>query len=171
MRMRNSTFRRSSVNLVSLTTFLFPTCANIGTGIKQDSFLTITDEDDKDPFVNVVINVQAGFVTKTTEMIHKLTSSRTFEGDKKPIEAPFAERPEIPRKPKKPETPAPTNVNGNGQQNGKHSLDDLVEVEPKGVKRAREDEDVHPLKKAKLSESSGGIVVVEDGGGAIVIDD
>jgi len=27
-------------------------------GIKPDSFLTIVDEDDDDPFVNVVINIQ-----------------------------------------------------------------------------------------------------------------
>lgn len=32
------------------------------TGIKKDSFLTVIDQDDDDTFVNVVINVQEGFV-------------------------------------------------------------------------------------------------------------
>jgi ubiquitin-like 1-activating enzyme E1 B len=27
-------------------------------GIKEDSFLTVVDEDDDEPFVNVVINIQ-----------------------------------------------------------------------------------------------------------------
>lgn len=31
-------------------------------GIKKDSFLTVIDEADEDAFVNVVINLQEGFV-------------------------------------------------------------------------------------------------------------
>lgn len=31
-------------------------------GIKKDSFLTVIDQDDEDTFVNVVINIQEGFV-------------------------------------------------------------------------------------------------------------
>jgi hypothetical protein len=46
------------------------------TGIKNDSFLTVIDEDDDDAVVNVVINIQEGFVrpiAKTCEL--KLTNS------------------------------------------------------------------------------------------------
>ena len=31
-------------------------------GIKKDSFLTVIDQDDEDTFVNVLINIQEGFV-------------------------------------------------------------------------------------------------------------
>lgn len=151
--------------------FLLELWTNNDAGIKQDSFLTVTDEDDEDTFVNVIINVQQGFVSNPYKSTHGLTSARKFEGDKKPIDATFTENPEIPRKPKKPEPLAPAEVNGNGQQNGKHALDDEVQVVSKGVKRTHADEDGQPLKKAKIADSAADIVVVEDAGGAIVIDD
>ncbi|CAM1504011.1 Fc.00g016020.m01.CDS01 [Cosmosporella sp. VM-42] len=123
-------------------------------GIKKDSFLTVIDEDDEDTFVNLVLNVQEG----------------VFEADRKPIEVSFTEPPQIPRKPKKPE---PAKLNGNGQQNGKHVLDEdvIVEAGPKGVKRPHTEEDGQPFKKAKFADSDAEIVILEDAGGAIVIDD
>ncbi|RSM07549.1 hypothetical protein CEP52_005141 [Fusarium oligoseptatum] len=116
-------------------------------GVKKDSFLTVIDQDDDDTFVNVVINIQEG----------------TFEADKKPVEATFTEKPQIPRKPKKPQ---PADANGHGELNGK-----AVSVEPKGVKRPLAEDSGQPLKKAKLVESGPEVVVVEETGGAIVIDD
>ncbi|KAI9158580.1 Ubiquitin-activating enzyme E1-like [Paramyrothecium foliicola] len=121
-------------------------------GIKNDSFLTIIDEDEDDPIVNVVLSIQSG----------------TMDPEEGPIKAPFTESPQLPRKPKKSE---PLETNGHGQQNGKHSLDAGDEPEPKGVKRARLDDSEQPAKKAKLETSSEDVVVVEDSGGAIVIDD
>lgn len=133
--------------------------------------MTVTDEDDEDTFVNVIINVQEGFVSTVYHSMHGLTSARKFEGDKKPIDAAFTENPEIPRKPKKPEPPVPVEVNGNGQQNGKHALDDEVEIVSKGVKRTHAEDDGQPLKKAKIADSAADVVVVEEAGGAIIIDD
>ncbi|KAF7561844.1 hypothetical protein G7046_g2292 [Stylonectria norvegica] len=127
-------------------------------GIKNDSFLTIIDDEEDDTFVNVVINIQEG----------------TFEDDKKPIRSVFDEPPAIPRKPKK-SPPAETNghvENGaNGHQNGKRPLE--VDAEPglKGVKRTLTEDGGQPLKKAKIADPDTDIVLVEDGGGAIVIDD
>lgn len=93
----------------------------------------------------------------------RLTCYRTFEADKKPVEATFTEKPQIPRKPKKAQ---PAEANGNGELNGK-----AVSVEPKGVKRPLAEDSGQPLKKAKLVESGPEVVDVEETGGAIVIDD
>ncbi|KAH6891255.1 hypothetical protein B0T10DRAFT_306604 [Thelonectria olida] len=121
-------------------------------GIQKDSFLTVIDEDDDDTFVNVAINIQEG----------------NIEADKKPIEATFAETPQIPRQPKKTQ---PAETNGNGIQNGQHSAgDDIVEVEPKGIKRSHPEESDQPLKKAKMNNLGADVVIVEDAGGAIIID-
>jgi ubiquitin-like 1-activating enzyme E1 B len=122
-------------------------------GIKNGSFLTVIDDDDDDVIVNTVIIIQEG-------------SLNSEEG---PIKAFFTQPPELQRKPKKPEA---TDTNGNGQPNGKHSLDVDGQAEPKGVKRPRSEDEEQPAKKAKLTDpSSEGVVVVEDAGGAIVIDD
>ena len=140
------------------------------TGIKNDSFLTVIDEDDDDAVVNVVINIQEGFVRpilNTCEL--KLTNPSSLDSEEGPIKASFKEPPELPRKPKKPE---PAETNGNAQENGKHSLDTDDQPESKGVKRPRPEDDEHPAKKAKLAASSDDdVVVVDDAGGAIVIDD
>ncbi|KAM0520108.1 hypothetical protein ACHAPE_003383 [Trichoderma viride] len=125
-------------------------------GIKGGSFLTITDEDDEDTLVNVVIDIQDGILDSQKESF-------------RPV---HAGRPEIPHKPQK-SSPVETNGNGHGQQNGKHSLDDeMVVEEPKGTKRALPDDESPPFKKAKvISSADDEVVVVEDAGGAIVIDD
>ncbi|KAL7941661.1 hypothetical protein V8C42DRAFT_174207 [Trichoderma barbatum] len=123
-------------------------------GIKGGSFLTVTDEDDDAPLVNVVIDIQNGILDNQRE------SFRTVH----------AGRPEIPHRPEK-SSLAETNGNGHGQQNGKHSLDVDVMEDPKGIKRPLPDEESPPFKKAKIVGSTDEVVVVEDAGGAIVIDD
>ncbi|KAK4083472.1 uncharacterized protein Triagg1_1134 [Trichoderma aggressivum f. europaeum] len=123
-------------------------------GIKGGSFLTVTDEDDDAPFVNLVIDIQNGILDNQRE------SFRTVH----------AGRPEIPHKTQK-TSPVETNGNGHGQQNGKHSLEDEVVEESKGTKRPLPDDGSPPFKKAKLVGSADDVVVVEDAGGAIVIDD
>ncbi|KAJ4860889.1 thiF family domain-containing protein [Trichoderma breve] len=123
-------------------------------GIKGGSFLTVTDEDDDAPFVNLVIDIQNGILDNQRE------SFRTVH----------AGRPEIPHKTQK-SSPVETNGNGHGQQNGKHSLEDEMVEESKGTKRPLPDDGSPPFKKAKLVGPADDVVVVEDAGGAIVIDD
>ncbi|WYZ37148.1 hypothetical protein EsH8_II_000654 [Colletotrichum jinshuiense] len=124
-------------------------------GIKEDSFLTIIDEDDEEPFVNVVISIQE--------------SKEPLED--KPIKGLIADqKPEIPRKPKKEPTAEP---NGTSQPNGKHSLD--IKEESTNLKRPRSDDgdEVIEAKKAKVATTSNDdVVIVDDStGGAIIIDD
>ncbi|OAA57445.1 ubiquitin-like activating enzyme [Niveomyces insectorum RCEF 264] len=147
-------------------------------GICSGSFLTVIDDDDDEPFVNVVINI---------------LDSQEPLGDNQSFEAiGLEEKPNIPKRPKKP-TPAVV-PNGATKQNGKHSLavdaDDEVILEGHPPKRPREDDDSQPAaKKAKFAEAprtpsisngAGAVaaaddddVVVVDGpsGGAILIDD
>lgn len=100
-----------------------------------------------------------------------LINRRILDNQKESFRPVHAGRPEIPHKPKK-SSPAETNGNGHSQQNGKHSLDDEVVEESKGIKRALPDAESPPFKKAKIiSSADDDVVVVEDAGGAIVIDD
>ncbi|KAG5983038.1 hypothetical protein E4U55_000934 [Claviceps digitariae] len=121
-------------------------------GVKRGNFLTIVDEDDEEPFQNVVINIEES----------------TIDEQDKPVQPSLNERPEIPRKPRKAE---PSNGEANGaQQNvlGQSGLDS----ESLGVKRAYPGEDAPPTKKAKLcTDDNKDVVVVQDNGGAIIIDD
>ncbi|KAL0940364.1 ubiquitin-like activating enzyme [Colletotrichum truncatum] len=128
-------------------------------GIKEDSFLTIIDEDDDEPFVNVVISIQ---------------ESKESLGDKPVKGLVVDQKPEIPRKPKKEVPAASAESNGASQQNGKHSLD--VSVESPTLKRPRPDDGDEPIeaKKVKVAtaSSSDDVVIVDDStGGAIVIED
>lgn len=58
------TYQRSSLNLVRFETLGMALRIRLTgmIGIKKDSFLTVIDQDDEDTFVNVVINIQEGFV-------------------------------------------------------------------------------------------------------------
>ncbi|KAG6015995.1 hypothetical protein E4U54_002586, partial [Claviceps lovelessii] len=122
-------------------------------GVNRGSFLTIVDEDDEEPFLNVVINIEES----------------TIDEQDKPVQSSLKERPEIPRKPR---TSGPSNgeANGGQQQNGSSST--RLATEGQGVKRAHPGDDAPPTKKAKLT--TGGdedVVVVQENGGAIIIDD
>ncbi|POR38353.1 Ubiquitin-activating enzyme E1-like protein [Tolypocladium paradoxum] len=122
-------------------------------GITGSSFLTIIDEDDEDPFVNVVVSIQ----------------EETLDDQEKPVKSSLTDCPEIPRKPKKSAQPV---VNGAGKQNGKHPLAAAPEPEQKGVKRSHPGDDDQPTKKAKMNNSAADdVVIVDDEGGAIVIGD
>ncbi|PHH88898.1 hypothetical protein CDD83_6910 [Cordyceps sp. RAO-2017] len=123
-------------------------------GINHGSFLTVIDEDEENPCVNIVLDIQDG----------------TSEGLATPAKALFVDRPDIPRKPK----PTPAEANGDShEKNGrKHSLDATPEAELKGAKRPHADDEKQPAKKAKVMETrADDVVVVDDAGGAIVIDD
>uniref|UniRef100_A0A0B7K5X6 Ubiquitin-activating enzyme E1-like n=1 Tax=Bionectria ochroleuca TaxID=29856 RepID=A0A0B7K5X6_BIOOC len=122
----------------------------IDLGIKDGSFLTVVDEDDEQPWVNVVLNIEEGALPEN----EKFKSSTSAQ-------------PAIPQKPKKvPQVEA--NGHSAGESNG------IVEIDsqPKGVKRQHTEDGGQPLKKAKTGgASSDDVVIVEDAGGAIIIGD
>ncbi|KAK4120916.1 hypothetical protein N657DRAFT_648717 [Parathielavia appendiculata] len=124
-------------------------------GIKPDSFLTITDEDDENPYVNVVVAIQ-----EAKEPL-----------EDKPIKGASTEV-KIPTKPKK--TPAPE---ANGGHGSRQQSEAIAEVVPAKRPHPEGPDDVAAAKKAKTAASSVGqdddIVVLDDsaGGGAIIIDD
>ncbi|KAL2133413.1 hypothetical protein VTI74DRAFT_2414 [Chaetomium olivicolor] len=131
-------------------------------GIKPDSFLTITDEDDENPYVNVVVAIQ-----EAKEPL-----------DDKPIKGPSSGELKIPTKPKK--TPAPEPRNGHGPENGssrQHSEPVVEVVTPAKRPHPEGLEDDMAVKKAKTAATASAvdhddIVVIDDSaGGAIVIDD
>ncbi|KAI1767070.1 hypothetical protein GGR53DRAFT_518672 [Hypoxylon sp. FL1150] len=118
-------------------------------GIKQNSFVTIVDEEDDDTFVNVVVNIQEA------ELADK--PIKGFED---------GQTPDIPRKPKK---TLPIHTNGvKSTTNGKHELDGEV---PSSKKRARSDDVGPPPQKQKTKADDDDIVVIDDdaGTGAIEI--
>ncbi|KAK8920401.1 Ubiquitin-activating enzyme E1-like [Metarhizium anisopliae] len=149
-------------------------------GIKGGSFLTVIDEDDDEPLVNIVINIEEGAV----------------ETHDKPVEAHFDKQPEIPQKPKK--ALIATNGGPNGiQQNGKPSDQDaqsraLKRAHPGddaqsrvfkrahlddntqggALKRTHPGDDAQPAKKARIAGAEDDdVVLVQDDAGAIVIPD
>jgi ubiquitin-like 1-activating enzyme E1 B len=130
-----------------------PQSAHKKTGIKDGSFLTVIDDEDDEPFVNVVINVEEG----------------SLEEQEAPYKSSIEGEPSIPKRPKT----AAADANGSTEQNG--SQKDGVEVlsESKGVKRPHPDDEEPPAKKAKLASSGddGAVVIEEGGSGAIVIGD
>lgn len=137
-------------------------------GIKGDSFLTVIDEDEDNPRVNLVISVQE-------------TSSST---DDKPIKAIDATPNgdllvDIPRRPRSVATPSGV-TNGNGEQKDVISkgLVGTEALESKaGTKRRADDhEEASPAKRGKLQKTSApqdDDIIVLDGAddGAIVIND
>ncbi|KAK3683427.1 hypothetical protein B0T22DRAFT_385519 [Podospora appendiculata] len=128
-------------------------------GIKQDSFLTVTDEDDDETYVNVVIAIQ---------------EAKEPSGDK-PIKSVDSDGLKIPMKPKK-ETPVPE---ANGHQNGVGKrAHDGAPLETTLAKRPHPDDSAEATltKKARIAagvSADDGVVVIGDGarGGAIVIED
>ncbi|KAH6620847.1 hypothetical protein B0J18DRAFT_209285 [Chaetomium sp. MPI-SDFR-AT-0129] len=147
-------------------------------GIKSDSFLTITDEDDDEPFVNVVVAIQ--------EAEEPLTD--------KPIRGISEQEIKIPNKPKKTPTPGvaasftnDSTKNGTSAENGasRQQSEAVSEVIPAKRPHPDDPEDAGAVvKKVKtVAGTKGGnddddIVVLDDaaggspaGGGAIVIDD
>ncbi|KAI1106509.1 hypothetical protein F4804DRAFT_300890 [Jackrogersella minutella] len=120
-------------------------------GIKQNGFVTIVDEDDEDPFVNVVVNIQEAELTD------------------KPIKGLQADQvPTIPRKPKK---ALPLESNGVGQANGKRAADGDVAAKDHKKRPRADDGGSSAAKKVKNDDD---VVVIDDdiGTGAIeILDD
>ncbi|OLN86717.1 Ubiquitin-activating enzyme E1-like [Colletotrichum chlorophyti] len=127
-------------------------------GITEDTFLTVIDEDDNEPFVNVVISIQEAKESQDDKPVKGLIVDQKIE---------------IPRKPKKATADVPKESNGASQENGNHSTDTSEGLT--NLKRPRPDDGDEPIdaKKAKVATtSSDDVVIVDDStGGAIVIDD
>ncbi|KAL2171820.1 hypothetical protein VTG60DRAFT_1517 [Thermothelomyces hinnuleus] len=130
-------------------------------GIGPDSFLTITDEDDEDPFVNVVVAIQ-----EAKEPL-----------EDKPIKRASPEEVKIPTKTKKSPAPESNGQNGHSAHSGSRQQSEAVaEVLPAKRPHPEGTEDAASVKKAKTTasnlEDDGDVVVLDDSaGGAIVIDD
>lgn len=129
-------------------------------GVKADSFLTIIDDDEENPRVNLSLSI----------------SEKSLPDDAKPIQ--LASTLKIPRKPKVAPSTVPDAVT-NGDTNG------FVETNGTGTKRKRDVEEVEdatdsgakPSKLQKNLKAEGyhgdDVVIADDGNGdgAIVIDD
>ncbi|EAQ86805.1 hypothetical protein CHGG_08058 [Chaetomium globosum CBS 148.51] len=119
-------------------------------GIKPDSFLTITDEDDEDPKEPL---------------------------DDKPIRGISSGEVKIPTKPKKTPAPEANGRNGHGVENGSRQQSEGVsEVVPAKRPHPEDSEDIAVAKKAKTVASPAAkdddiVVLDHPAGGAIVIDD
>ncbi|KAL2155422.1 hypothetical protein VTH82DRAFT_164 [Thermothelomyces myriococcoides] len=130
-------------------------------GIGPDSFLTITDEDDEDPFVNVVVAIQ-----EAKEPL-----------EDKPIKRVSPEEVKIPTKPKKTPTPESNGQNGDTAQSSSRQQSEAgAEVLPAKRPHPESTEDATSAKKARTTasnpEDDGDVVVLDDSaGGAIIIDD
>ncbi|KAK3320610.1 hypothetical protein B0T19DRAFT_450808 [Cercophora scortea] len=146
-------------------------------GIKQDSFLTVTDEDDDETYVNVVIAIQEAYAPPLlfTPILQTDTyPSKEPSGDK-PIKGVDSEGLKIPMKPKK-DTPAPET---NGHQNGVGKRPhDSAPLETTLAKRPHPDDsaEVTLAKKARIAAGASAdddVVLIGDGtqAGAIVIED
>ncbi|RCI14270.1 hypothetical protein L249_6154 [Ophiocordyceps polyrhachis-furcata BCC 54312] len=118
-------------------------------GINAGSFLTVVDDDDENPMVDVVLDVE------------ERTANDEENAAKMALEGPI----DIPRKPAK---SAPLEPRGDKQPDGD---DDLTVSELKGVKRALPADDSQPTKRAKTADPKTEVVVVDDTDGAILIVD
>ncbi|KAK4150300.1 hypothetical protein C8A00DRAFT_18140 [Chaetomidium leptoderma] len=130
-------------------------------GIKPDSFLTITDEDDENTYVNVVVAIQE--------------AKKPLED--KPIQGVSSQGVKIPTKPKKTPAPETNGLNGRGVETSSRQHSETIgEVTPAKRPHPEGPEDVAAIKKAKTTPSTADkdddIVILDDSaGGAIVIDD
>ncbi|CAH0014623.1 unnamed protein product [Clonostachys rhizophaga] len=137
-------------------------------GIKDGSFLTVVDEDDEQPWVNVVLNIEEGFVQFPNLAFWptELIDHSALPDDEK-FKSSASAQPTIPQKPKK-APPVEANGHSAGESNGVLEIDS----QSKGVKRQHTDDGGQPLKKAKTGgDSLDDVVIIEDAGGAIIIGD
>ncbi|KAL9622553.1 MAG: hypothetical protein Q9160_003050 [Pyrenula sp. 1 TL-2023] len=121
-------------------------------GIQDESFLTITDEADENPRVNLQFSI---------------SSSKSLTDDLKAITLP--QKPEIPLRPTK-----PSEVGANGASNGVHEESEIDRKRKREPENASSGDD-HRVKRGKadmVPRSANGAVVLDDEGteGAIVLD-
>ena len=156
-------------------------------GVKSDSFLTVIDDDDENPRVNLSLSILERYYIQTKIRLPKLliANHRPLPTDSKPIILP--RKLEIARKPKivtdsQPDALATTNslpatgLNGTGAKR-KRSPEDSVLDQEQLLKRKRSEADqpadAVAAKKNKITGAGDNDMIVLDdsSGGAIVIDD
>lgn len=154
-------------------------------GIKTDSFLTVIDDDDENPRVNLSLSISEKYtiIAELTRCILLMKRYRPLPADSKPVILP--QRLEIARKLKVVEDSQPDGplmnglskqaVNGNNAKR-KRSPEDSVLDQEQLLKRKRDDTDssINPVtsKKSKTKDDGNDAIVLDDSsGGAIVIDD
>lgn len=151
-------------------------------GVSNDSSITITDEEDTDTRVNLVLNVKDGSISSEDPSVKLLDNYVIKHKPAKEMQKKLDEAISIPA------------VNGNGhlpQANGLQSTKDSIDLEPgSGSKRKRgaDEADLEAdmaRKKGKVmeerprsaekdtanGETNGAVTITDEGDGAIVIDD
>merc|ERR1712093_27360 len=134
-------------------------------GIKGDSFLTVIDEDDENPRVNLVLNVQES-TTVDDNPIKSLDITKSTDGD-----APTSP---IPRKKKAAKPSTDDTMNGSSLKSNGSSVT-LSNGNGTAVKRSAADalgDDIPSGKKSKQNTDEQGddVIVLDDADGAILID-
>ncbi|KAL3421971.1 ThiF family protein [Phlyctema vagabunda] len=138
-------------------------------GIKADDFLTIIDEDEKNPRVNLILNVQDSITAMEDKPIKALDLRPEVD-----LDAEFSLLP-IPRKPRKESDGHADGVVKDMENGSKRPADDEVEAvgDPSKKRRASQLEPTSPLAKRPKVDANGNadddVILVEDDG-AIVID-
>lgn len=137
-------------------------------GIKADSFLTVVDEDDENPRVNLSLSISEKYVG--TAGYHKniliFVSYRTLPDDSDPVV--ILEKLQIPRKLNDTATPTTSDQpNGSIIINGastkrKRSLDDPDDDQFKSGKRGKVLAALKKVDPVVLDDSGNGAIVVED---------
>ena len=150
----------------------------IDLGIKVDSFLTVIDDDEKSPRVNLSLSIseKSGpclYIAVTLAKLH-----RSFHPDSKPVVLP--QKIEIPVKPTINDGPMPNgdakesmmSLNGNAAKR-KRSPDDSSYDQEQLLKRKREadPETVQLSSKSGTDKADDTIILDDSHNGAIVIDD
>ncbi|KAH9224509.1 hypothetical protein DL95DRAFT_378124 [Leptodontidium sp. 2 PMI_412] len=134
-------------------------------GIKGDSFLTVIDEDDNNPRVNLVLNVQES-TAMDGKPIKSLDITRVTNGD-----TPTSP---IPRKKSSPKPSGDEATNGSSMKSNGSSAT-IPNGTGSGVKRSAADalgDDTPSGKKSKQTtdNTDDDVIIVDDADGAILID-
>ncbi len=128
-------------------------------GVKADSFLTIIDDDDEDPRVNLSLSISEKTIPENANPVHLPTKLK------------------IARKPKASPVPLTNgNTNGHANTNGlstkrkrdREESEDIIQQEPKRSKA-----EIHHPNPVATANGSNNMIIADDGNGdgAIVIDD
>lgn len=137
-------------------------------GIRADSFLTVVDEEDDNPRVNLSLSVAEKYVgaARSYRIVLIRKPYRMLPEDSNPVVIP--EKPQIPRRPNDNATPTTGDQpNGTIITNGanikrKRSLDDPGDDQVKSGKRGKILEAVKEVDPIVLDDSGNGAIVVED---------
>lgn len=135
-------------------------------GVKADSFLTIIDDDDENPRVNLSLSISEKPLPEDAKPVHLLGK---LDIARKPKAAP-ASAPAPPTTTNG-DTNGPANANGAGAKRKRNLEDseDIVEQDPKRGKAIRTS--LNSNEDVGITDGSNNLTIADSGNGAIVIDD